>query len=909
MAVALPVFLTPLIGREQELGTLAQLLRHPGVRLVTVTGPGGVGKTRLAVAAAANLEDAFPAAISFVSLVPISDADFVWPTIANSLGIQDGDGASRPVLEHISGYIHAKPYLLIIDNFEHVIEAAAGIPNLLATCPNLKILTTSRERLRVRGEQEFAAPLLGLPDIERLAKGGELASVLPRYPAVQLFLERMRAIQANYQPDQAALRAIAGICAHLDGLPLAIELAAARTRMFTPQQLLSQLGEGEQSESIELLSGGARDLPARQRTLSRTIRWSYDLLPADEQRVFRAAAIFADGFALSDAEKLLERSPQRQIAPALTDMVASLVEKNLLIHEAGGAEPRFRMLVMLQAFGRAEAARLGEMRTLQSAHAATYLDLAETAVPSLYKHEQIETTARLRRDADNLRRALRWALDQDETEIAARFGAALWRFWLLAGLLSEGQAWLKEILARLGYNPERAADAQQQADLNSMRPPDTSRMADMLYGLGYLAYRRSGSGRPEVARWLSHSRDLYLQSGDRTRAALATTTLARANLFLFQHEAQVEHRRQLEESFEILRADDHQTGMAENLYAQAHNYFYLKEEDRATEAMQKSLSLLRETGNLYELAQATKVAGDLAFGWVGRYAEVRRHYSEAAEIFAALGNRTEAAAARAIVSVVTGWIDGEWEQAQDMVEEGIRVAREHGNERATVICMAIAAWVYASLGHYAQAKGVALEAIRSAFALSHHSALRGAFIGLAVAERLEGDFAAAVATISALMSYRTHYKSLSYSRGNSLHLAGLSRLQQELDPATFSQAWSRGPARLAELLPQAEPEGNRWPLAPVPEMQAEDIAEHQGTTTSTAGSESAGPEPAFPEPLTGREKEVLKYLVEGLTDPEIAEALVISPRTVHAHLRNIYGKLGVNSRTAAARLVLEHELI
>jgi DNA-binding CsgD family transcriptional regulator/tetratricopeptide (TPR) repeat protein len=564
------------------------------------------------------------------------------------------------------------------------------------------------------------------------------------------------------------------------------------------------------------------------------------------------------------------------------------------------------MLFMLQEFGRAEVARLGEMPTLQAAHAATFLELAESAVPKLYTHEQIGMAARLRREADNLRRALRWALEQEDVETATRFGACLWRFWLLSGLLNEGRQWLTGILARVGHSLEGAETDQKQLAVDTTQPLQVSRLAEMLYGLGKLAYRQVGSRRPEVAHWFRQSRDLFLQIGDEPRAALAVTALGQASVFL--HEDLAVSQRQLDDSLAILREADHKTGMAENLYAQTKHYLYLDQPDQAGQAMRHSLALLREAGNIHDLAHAIQFAGDLALGSIGDYASVRRQNDEAAEMFAALGDVTEAAYAKARVGVMTGLIDQDWTTALGLVEAGRRVAQEHGNERRAASCTAMAALVYGSLGRYAEAKSVALEALRSAFSLSDHLTGRTALIGLALAERLEGDLVSAVATISAILSYRTRYAGLSFTRGNSLRLTALSRLKRELDSALFAQAWARGPARLAEWLPEPDLGPTPWSLAAVPETDTLETP-GQGQMAASAGSEVPGSPLPAPEPLTAREKDVLNCLVQGMTDPQIAEALVVSPRTVHAHLRSIYGKLGVHTRTAATRLALEHGLL
>jgi DNA-binding CsgD family transcriptional regulator len=429
----------------------------------------------------------------------------------------------------------------------------------------------------------------------------------------------------------------------------------------------------------------------------------------------------------------------------------------------------------------------------------------------------------------------------------------------------------------------------------------------MLYGLGKLAYRRTGSRRPEVTHWFRQSRNLYLQIDDGPGAALAMTALSRATLFL--QTDLVASQRQLEESLEILQSAGHKTGMAENLHVQARNCFYLNQPEKAAESMQRSLALLRESGDIHELAHAIQLAGDLAFGRVGGYASLRRQYEDAAELFDALGNVSEAALARAEAALLSGWTDGDWEAARAQVEEGMRVAREHGNERAAALCMAMAAWVYGALGRYEEAKRAALAAVRSAFSFSHHTALGIGLIGLAMAERLAGDHRAAAATISALMSYRTYYKNLAYTRGNSLHLAGLSEMQRELDPDTFANAWTTGPAHLAEWLPQTDEGRIDWPLAPIPEMDPVEGSSGPERKRSPGSRKAGDHEVGLPEALTAREKDVLRYLVEGMTDPQIAEALVISPRTVHAHLRNIYGKLGVNSRTAATRVALKEQLL
>src|SRR5437667_3772932 len=440
----LPIQPTPFIGREREVAAVTQLLRRTDVRLVTLSGPGGVGKTRLALHVAAELSDDFTDGVFVVALAAVNTPEQVVPALAQTLGI--GESSDLPLFPLLEAALKEKKLLLLLDNFEQVVEAAVVLAELLAACPQLKVVVTSRMGLHVRAEHEFIVPPLSVPTLKQLPD----VKTLSHYEAVALFIERAQATKPDFSVTNANALTIAAICAHLDGLHLAIELAAARVTHFSPHTLLSRLEQG-----LSVLSGGARDLPARQQTLRGAIAWSYDLLSPEEQKLFRHLAIFVDGWSLQAAEAIC--MARGGLSEDMLEGMASLVDKSLLRQEEQAeGETRFWMLQTLREFGLEQMARNDELEATGQAHAESYLRLAEGAQPSLMATGQGRWMAHLEQEHENLRAALFWLLEQarigseqstQQAECALRLCTALSWFWSIRGYIREGQNFLEQALA------------------------------------------------------------------------------------------------------------------------------------------------------------------------------------------------------------------------------------------------------------------------------------------------------------------------------------------------------------------------------------------------------------------------------------------------------------------------------
>jgi predicted ATPase/DNA-binding NarL/FixJ family response regulator len=498
---------THLVGRAGELKLASQVLLRDEVRLVTFTGAAGTGKTRLALAMAETLLDVFPEGVYFIDLAHTEDAALVTATIAETLGVRET--RDHPLLDRLQEVLFDRQVLLVLDNFEHILAAADQVADLLAMCPDLKILVTSRAPLRLRWEHVF--PIFPLPLPGRGAPA-DVARVVES-PAVQLFVERAQAADPGFTLNERNADTVAEVCVRLDGLPLAIELAAARTRLLPPEALLARL-----RNRLDVLVEGARDLPERQRTLREAIRYSYDLLSAEEQTLFSQLAIFAGGCTVDSAAAVLsEHHANVGVAPIL-DGLESLVNKSLLQREQlTSGEVRFRMLETIREFAHEQLVNSGRLSDLRDGWLDYLIQLANRSRQALLGREQAAALETLDREHDNLRAALRWCIDSKDAERGLRLAASLWRFWYVRGFFTEGRTWLAELLAlptgtarsavrasaltaagNLAYNQgdDAAAEMLQQDGLAIWRELGDQRgTAASLDTLGALAYRRGDCDR------------------------------------------------------------------------------------------------------------------------------------------------------------------------------------------------------------------------------------------------------------------------------------------------------------------------------------------------------------------------------------------------------------------------------
>jgi predicted ATPase/class 3 adenylate cyclase len=594
----LPAQPTTLVGRAPQIAALRSLILRS--RLVTLTGPGGTGKTRLGVAAAQAALDEFPGGVAWVGLSPIVDPDLVGSAIAQALSVVD-DGR-RPIEDAIVDRIGGERILVVLDNFEQVAAAAPVVGRLLAACPSLAIVATSRGLLHLAGEQEYPVPPLTLPD--PAADPLSLAA----NESVALFVQRARAVRPDFELDATTAPAVAAICARLDGLPLAIELAAARVRLLPPVAIRDRL-----DRSLGLLTGGAQDLPDRQRTLRGAVAWSHELLDPMARTLFARLSVFAGGWSLAAAEAVVDPEGARGID--LLDGLGSLADQSLIrAEDSADGEPRFRMLHVIREYGLEELGRSGEMSELRNRHLAYFASLAADAEPQIVGSETGRWLDRLERDHDNIRVALRWAIESGQVETGMTMAGRLWRFWHQRAHLGEGAAMLRELLAC------PAAEAV------------TFGRAKAVNGAGGLAYWQNDF--PSAAAYYEEHLRLARALGD--RAAIAEALMNLGFMSAIEHDLERTFAR-YEESAATYQEIADGRGEAAALLGLGMSLNLAGRREDALRAAVRSIARARESGDRYRVASGHGLQGRILLA-LGRDDEANDAARVGLRLFADVGD-------------------------------------------------------------------------------------------------------------------------------------------------------------------------------------------------------------------------------------------------------------------------------
>ncbi len=892
----LPVQFTPFIGREQELTAIQHLLLREEVRLVTLTGPGGTGKTRLGLQAAAELTEHLIDGVFFVNLAPISDPALVVPTIAETLGLREG--AEQSLLERLREDLRQKQMVLLLDNFEQVVNAAEQVVELLVACPRLKVLMTSREVLHVRAEHEFAVPPLPLPDSKRLP---DLVA-LSHYAAVALFVQRARAIKPDFQLTNANAHAIVEICARLDGLPLAIELAAARVKLLPPQALLARI-----SQRLAVLTGTSRDVPARQQTLRHTIAWSYNLLDATEQRLFRRLSVFVGSCTLEAIEAVCAAC--RDAAGIVLDGVASLIDKSLLQQtEQEGEEPRLSLLETIREYGLECLGESREAELSQQAHARYYLALAEKAEPYLRGVEQPIWLACLEQEQGNLRAALEWLITHAQTELALRLSGALWRFWYIRGHYREGLHWLEAVL-----------------ELPQVDQP-TAAQAKSLLGAGWLASFLGD--RIAACSRLEESARLFRELADKRSLAEALAELAWLQFF---SDRGITSRTLLEESIRLAREVGDRWTLAYILHLMGE--FMRRQGDyaRAYSLLEESEALYRKLGETHYLSRALNdlVNVVLSRGDVTRAVALAQ---ESLELAQKLDNKLDTAQALFWLGI-TKTFQGERVQAVVLLKESLALARELGPKPFIAQSLQGLGSVVLYQGDIVEAATYAEECLMLSREVGDNGNISLALSLLGEVRRFQGDLLQAKTLLLEGLSLAS--EGAKYRNGIVSNLVGLAKVAEaegqperaarlfgtvepwfdpkvdmdSMERADYERAVEGVRVQLGEqAFAAARAEGRT--MTPEQALAAQgEITLPQALPAAPSSTLPTKPAATYPDGLTAREVEVLRLLAQGLTDAQIAGQLVISPRTVNNHLTSIYSKIQVSSRSAATRYAIEHHLV
>jgi predicted ATPase/Tfp pilus assembly protein PilF len=770
----LPLQTTPLVGREDEVESVRSMVLRSDVRLLTLVGPGGVGKTRLALQAAADLLEEFPEGVFFVNLAPLIDPGLVIPSIAHTLGVREAGG--QPIAGTLKEYLRDKEILLVLDNFEQVIEAAPEVAELLRAASQLKIISTSRAPLDLTMEHLYAVPPLQVPDPRKMPS----IEALSQYESVELFIQVARASKHDFGVDNHNAASVAEICYRLEGIPLAIELAAARIKVLTPHALLERLGS-----RLKLLTGGARDLPGRQQTLRNTIEWSYNLLTEEDRQLFRRLAVFRGGCTLEAAEAVCNYEVSALRAESggnkgatynaieVLDGITSLVSKNLMyVIEGPNSEPRYAMLESLREYAWEKLAEegaskqglplgKGEVDLLQREHALYFLKLSEEAEPQLKGAGQVEWLARLEAERDNFRVALRWSQEKlgneeimassgagnpgypSSVEIGLRIVGSLWRYWYVRGFFSEGREELAEALAQSGRAslPNEAnlpeLGAAQEAILRPYR-------AKALHGAAVLA---SLQGEYDSAR-------RYDEEG----LAIARELGDKESIPAFLDNLGIMARQ---------RGD----------YASARSFY------------EESLALRREIGDKRGIAMSLDALGIIS-RQQGDFALGRSLYEESLALRREIGDKQGIAFALSNLGNAFQ-SEADLPRARSLLEESLALRREIGDKRGIAISLNNLGTVAQLQGNYAEAHTLLEEGLALVRELGDKQGIAYLLSTMANLSRWEGDYASARSLLKESLVLR---REIGDKRGVAISLLGLGGVEAQSASSKVRNPTIQGPS-------------------------------------------------------------------------------------------------------------------